>query len=79
MKKIKEFLSPIKGGGTSRHEGLTFMKWFMSMQRAGLILIFTTAMLTLGLISPIEEWDPQWAFWGAEVFLGLILMKLQVF
>jgi len=73
MKKIKEFLSPVKGG---HYDGLQFGKWFMDMSRAGLILIFSIITLTLGLFSPIEEWDPEWSFWGAEVFLGLILIVI---
>jgi hypothetical protein len=73
MKKIKEFLSPIKGGN---YNGLEFGKWFMDMSRAGLISIFSIIMLTLGEFSPIEEWDPEWGFWGAEVFLGLILILI---
>jgi hypothetical protein len=70
MKKLKDFFSPVKGGG---HDGLKFGKWFMHMQRAGLISIFILVMSTLGLISPIEEWDPQWTFVAVEIALGLIL------
>lgn len=73
MKKIKEFLSPVKGG---HYDGLQFRKWIMHGQRLGLVLIFTTVILTLGITSPIEEWDPQWGFWGTEVFLGLILILI---
>ena len=70
MEKIKQFFKPVEGGP---QDGLQFGKWFIHMQRAGLISIFLLVVLNLNRLSPKEEWDPQWSFWGVEGFLSLIL------
>ena len=70
--KIKDFLSPIKGG---HYDGLKFSKWIMGGQRMGLFrfMVLFTLCITF-FTGDSDDWDPKWTK-SAVIYslIGIIL------